>query len=371
MASNSQQSHSLLNTAKTLYYYQMIDGYEQSTAAYWDERYAVDFPAHSIWSLNRQQFVHRDIARNPKIKYDALLQAWAGEPNCFVKVALREDKKDKQSARDLENQALNYAKILVEEGQLEKIYVHTTMGKLFRTWEFDGENEVLTPLFGGKGHNPNEYVEISTPKASVEWTNYVDKVKGASLLLKAPTLGSQVLDTGSSSWETHAAAGYPELTTAGASDAPSTYSVPLSSIKFTQLDLAMNEPEEHEQQSYHDFEHDSGSYGSVAGPSAAQAQYLPTAHSSAMEIDADEHTDSVNEDEYTRVSVTAGNRERVTCKISRGKDKGKVVEVRREKWQKVTIKRNDGTIESGYVAETSKHKYLTFDDLKGKSKHRH
>lgn len=78
---------------------------------------------------------------------------------------------------------------------------------------------------------------------------------------------------------------------------------------------------------------------------------------------------TVQGSEYNSVSITKAPGDWTTCKFKDGKS----IDVRRDKWHQAMIIREDGTQRAGFIAETSKAKYRTWDmgpAAKGKGKSR-
>ncbi|OAQ62713.1 hypothetical protein VFPPC_14881 [Pochonia chlamydosporia 170] len=167
------ETHSILDCDQIIDLCNSIDGYEDTVAGFWDQRYAFTFPANHGWQLYRQKFVYHDVARNPKLKHDALMRRWGGLDARWFKVVMREDKKDSQSPKQLEQQASNYARIVVEEFPLEGILIQTTIGDTFRTWWFDSKKSDMEPLFGQEKYSKRSYININSLEGSAHWNSFV------------------------------------------------------------------------------------------------------------------------------------------------------------------------------------------------------
>ncbi|KAK8912606.1 hypothetical protein MANI_024519 [Metarhizium anisopliae] len=182
------QFNSIVDSKKMYNLYQNCQGYETLVAKFWDARYTKDFPGDD-WTYSTQQYVWID-TRNGYDKLDGLLEKYVDQNDTHLAVMVREDKEGSKSASEVEAQAIRYAKIMVEERQLEGLYIQTTLGRLFRTWYYDARTEQLGPLFGGPGYDIEQYVDAGTPLASQHWNQWLAAVKGTPIRWKAPTLPS-------------------------------------------------------------------------------------------------------------------------------------------------------------------------------------
>ncbi|KAM3498660.1 hypothetical protein MY10362_008029 [Beauveria mimosiformis] len=100
--------------------------------------------------------------------------------------------------------------------------------------------------------------------------------------------------------------------------------------------------------------------GSLAGPS------MPASHRAAGSFeqhtsghsDIPGQTSRFNEWEYERIHVVRVSADLTLCRAENGRE----FNVRRERWRKATLVKEDGGMNEGYIAQLSKNNFCTYDD---------
>ncbi|KJK78202.1 hypothetical protein H634G_06375 [Metarhizium anisopliae BRIP 53293] len=188
--------HHILDSDKLCHMYEQAQAYEAFVKKLWNHRYNKTFILHDpqVWSYSTEQYPYNDIARNEKLMIDGVLEKYVAQNRTEFAVSVTENKKDGQTAGSLEAQAMKYARVLVEDNELQLpgIYVHTNIGRTFRLWYYRKGSRELDPLFGGASSDRKEYVDIASDAASRHWKAYVDLILGIEPRWEAPTLTSSV-----------------------------------------------------------------------------------------------------------------------------------------------------------------------------------
>ncbi|KAK8144714.1 hypothetical protein G3M48_005463 [Beauveria asiatica] len=183
--------HYILNSAHMWKIYEEAKGYEPYSVRFWNPLLNRDFRLEDGWIVAPEQLVHRD-TRNGDQRMDTYVEWFDEDQHLHIGMMLHEAKKEAQSAKELEKQAVSYAKDVISERSLAGLYILTTIGTKFRTWYLASGDDSLRALDGGIGMGSRSlYHDAATTEASDIYAYFVQQVKGDEKLLRAPVLPSQ------------------------------------------------------------------------------------------------------------------------------------------------------------------------------------
>ncbi|KAM3548225.1 hypothetical protein MY1884_009267 [Beauveria asiatica] len=184
--------HYILDSLHMWKLYEEAKGQEAYTIHFWNPRLNQDFTLRDGWLVAPEQFVHTDL-RNGYERMDTYVEWFDAHQYLHVGVMLHEAKREGQNVRDLESQALGYARSDISERSLQRLFVITTLGTAFRLWTVEnGADAGLLPHFGPATPGLKKaYIDAASPDASYYYKNFVDAIKAIPKLLRAPIVPSQ------------------------------------------------------------------------------------------------------------------------------------------------------------------------------------
>lgn len=192
MASSSTQNmtHSILDHPHMRWLLENARGYEAYAISFWSQRLQMSFPEPE-WAVMPEQYVALHPGRGDKRKMDTYIAYYDGMTHLQIGVMVHEAKREKKTPKEVESQALEYAKDVTKERMLASLWIITTIGTRFRTWNFVNGAKDMKALFGGKKGEGDSYIEAETAEASNHYAYFIHLVKTSHPLMEAPTLPSQ------------------------------------------------------------------------------------------------------------------------------------------------------------------------------------
>lgn len=192
MNSSTTSHHYILDSVHMWKLYEEAKGLEAYSIRFWNPKLNQEFNMQDGWLVAPEQFVHIDL-RNGYERMDTFVEWFDVAQYLHIGVMLHEAKREGQNVRDLESQALGYARSVISERSLQRLFVITTLGTGFRLWTVEsGADAPLLPYFGSATPGQKKaYIDAASPDASSYYKTFVDEIKATPKLLRAPTVPSQ------------------------------------------------------------------------------------------------------------------------------------------------------------------------------------